>query len=423
MNKITLNNGIDMPMLGFETFLLSGQECRRSVFTALENGCRMIDTAEAYGNEKEVGDAVRESGIPREDLFLVTKVNFRSYEHTREAVETSLENLQTTYLDLVLLHWPFGNYYAAWRELEKLYKEGKLRAIGVSNFDSDRLIDLIEFNEIVPVVDQIETHLLCQRREEHKWLEKYSVRHMAYAPLGQGHKNEMFGNLALVETARAHHKTPAQTALRFLMQSLNPIKVSSLSSGATQAQLKAAGINTNSAQYKAAVKEMTKHAGSAAMFTNVQAIKNLMSQYDKDGDYIDPTTGLAGLLLTDENRASSKRIISIPESSREEMFQMVKKEFLRENGVLNGDTTKRSDVYTNLYRQMDKKDRLAAGYTMQQYERQYRQALIAAAKSADPNWKIGQSIKSGALDSITREMVETNNVSSQITKKAVDIKI
>ena len=204
---------------------------------------------------------------------------------------------------------------------------------------------------------------------------------------------------------------------------VNPIRVSSLSSGATQAQLKAAGINTNSAQYKAAVKEMTKHAGSAAMFTNVQAIKNLMSQYDKDGDYIDPTTGLAGLLLTDENRASSKRIISIPESSREEMFQMVKKEFLRENGVLNGDTTKRSDVYTNLYRQMDKKDRLAAGYTMQQYERQYRQAFLAAAKSADPNWKIGQPVKSGALDSITREMVETNNVSSQITKKAVDIKI
>ena len=198
---------------------MGGTECEESVLTALRSGYRMIDTAEAYGNEEAVGNAIVKSGIPREELFLVTKVNFRSYENTRATVEASLAKLKTNYLDLVLLHWPFGNYYAAWRELEKLYQEGKIRAIGVSNFDPDRLIDLIEFNQIIPVVNQIETHLLCQRHIEHEWLEKYHVQHMAYAPLGQGRKNEMFENPDLVESARVHGKTTAQIALRFLMQS------------------------------------------------------------------------------------------------------------------------------------------------------------------------------------------------------------
>lgn len=219
MNTITLNNGIQMPMLGFGTFLIGGAECEESVLTALRSGYRMIDTAEAYGNEEAVGNGIVKSGIPRDELFIVTKVNFRSYENTRETVEASLKKLKTSYLDLVLLHWPFGNYYAAWRELEKLYKEEKIRAIGVSNFAPDRLIDLIEFNEITPAVNQIETHLLCQRRTEHSWMEKYHVRHMAYAPLGQGRKNEMFENPVLVEIAKAHEKTAAQIALRFLMQS------------------------------------------------------------------------------------------------------------------------------------------------------------------------------------------------------------
>lgn len=219
MDKITLNNNIQMPMLGFGTFLMSGAECEDSVLSALRIGYRMIDTAEAYGNEEAVGNAIRKNGISREELFLVTKVNFRSYENTRATVETSLKKLQTDYLDLVLLHWPFGNYYAAWRELEKLYQEEKIRAIGVSNFDPDRLIDLIEFNDVVPAVNQIETHLLCQRRAEHEWLEKYHVQHMAYAPLGQGRKNEMFEASALAEIAKAHGKTAAQIALRFLMQS------------------------------------------------------------------------------------------------------------------------------------------------------------------------------------------------------------
>lgn len=219
MNTITLNNGIQMPMLGFGTFLIGGADCEESVLTALLSGYRMIDTAEAYGNEEAVGNGIVKSGIPREELFIVTKVNFRSYENTRETVEASLKKLKTSYLDLVLLHWPFGNYYAAWRELEKLYKDEKIRAIGVSNFATDRLIDLIEFNEITPAVNQIETHLLCQRRTEHSWMEKYHVRHMAYAPLGQGRKNEMFENPVLVEIAKAHGKTAAQIALRFLMQS------------------------------------------------------------------------------------------------------------------------------------------------------------------------------------------------------------
>ena len=188
-----------------------------------------------------------------------------------------------------------------------------------------------------------------------------------------------------------------------------------MNSSSVQKQLKAAGIDTNSKKYKAALSEMMKN-GNGAMFTNVQAIKNLMSQYDKNGDWIDPNTGLTGLAVTDENRNSYKHIISIPESSREEMFELAKKEFLNENGTLNGDTTKRESVYNNLYRKMDKDDRLSAGWTMEQYEHQYRQAFAKAAKAADPTWKAGKPIPAGALDGITRESVESG-------KKSVDIKL
>jgi hypothetical protein len=184
-------------------------------------------------------------------------------------------------------------------------------------------------------------------------------------------------------------------------------QLSQLNSGSVQAQLKAAGINTNSRQYKAAIKEMMQN-GNGAMFTNIQCIKNSMKCYDQDGDYIDPTNGLAGLLVTEENESSRKRIISIPESSKLEMFEQTKKEFLRENGILNGDTTKRSDVYTNMYRNVKKNDRLAAGYTMEKYERAYRQAFLAAARKADPDWEIGKAVKPGALDGITRESIEAN---------------
>ncbi len=205
---------------------------------------------------------------------------------------------------------------------------------------------------------------------------------------------------------------------------VNPLKVSDLSNGSLRSQLNAVGIDTNSAQYKAAVKEMTNHAGSSGMFTNVQAIKNLMRQYDKDGDYIDPTTGLAGLLVTEENAESRKKLISIPESSLDDMFELTKREFLQGNGMGNGDTTKRSDVYTDLHRKMGKNNRLAAGYTLSQYEKAYTQAFIEAAKAADPTWKAGKPIKAGALDGITRENVESNlsKVGNRLVKAAVDIR-
>lgn len=203
---------------------------------------------------------------------------------------------------------------------------------------------------------------------------------------------------------------------------IGSFQLSQLNSGSIQAQLRAAGIDTNSKQYKAALKQMMSNA-NGAMYTNINAIKNLMKNYDKDGDYIDPVTGLAGLLVTDENRASKNKIISIPESSREEMFELTKKEFLRENGVLNGDTTKRSDVYTNLYRKMKKNDRLAAGHTLEQYERAYRQAFLDAERKADPNWEIGKPIPSGALDGITRESVEANLKKSGSSLTSVDMRI
>lgn len=218
MDMITLNNGVAMPALGYGTFLTGGEECEDGVRIALRHGYRMIDTAQAYGNEQAVGNAVADSGVAREELFLVTKVNFRSYGDTRRIVEQSMRNLRTDYLDLVLLHWPFGDYYTAWRELERLHAEGVVRAIGVSNFEPDRLIDLIEFNEVVPAVNQIETNLLCQRRAEHGWMERYHVRHMAYAPLGQGGRNEMFALPVVTELAQRHGKTPAQIMLRFLLQ-------------------------------------------------------------------------------------------------------------------------------------------------------------------------------------------------------------
>jgi len=218
MEYIKLNNGNKMPTLGFGTFLMTGQECEDSVLKALQLGYRLIDTAEAYGNEEQVGAGIQMSGIDRKELFIVTKVNFKSYANTRETVFNSLKKLNTDYLDLVLLHWPFGNYYKAWQELEQLYKENKIRAIGVSNFDSDRLIDLIHFNEVVPAINQIETNLFCQRRKEHEWLEKYHVQHMAYAPLGQGKKYEMFSNLKITELAKKYQKSPAQIMLRFLTQ-------------------------------------------------------------------------------------------------------------------------------------------------------------------------------------------------------------
>ena len=218
MEYLTLNNGVQMPLVGFGTFMLDGETCAEAVSTAIKSGYRMIDTAEAYGNKKAVGDGIKRSGIDRRELFVVTKVNFKSYENAEKAVTQSLANLQTDYIDLLLLHWPFANYYAAWRVLEKLYAEGTVRAIGVSNFEPDRLLDLIAYNNVIPAVDQIETNLYCQRGSERGWMDKKQVAHMAFAPLGQGCRNEMYREPAVLALAEKYGKTPAQVLLRFLTQ-------------------------------------------------------------------------------------------------------------------------------------------------------------------------------------------------------------
>ena len=191
MEYLTLQNGVQMPLVGFGTFMLSGETCVKAVAEAIQSGYRMIDTAEAYGNEKEVGAGIRASGIDRRELFLVTKVNFKSYEHAEQTVMQSLE---------------------------KLYEAGKVRAIGVSNFEPDQLLDLIAYNKVAPAVDQIETNLYCQRSAERGWMDKKQVAHMAYAPLGQGNRNEMFREPAVLALAEKYGKTPAQVLLRFLTQ-------------------------------------------------------------------------------------------------------------------------------------------------------------------------------------------------------------
>ena len=221
-----LNNGIKMPMLGYGTYQVTdAAECKNSVLEAIRAGYRLIDTAQAYGNEEAVGAGIKaaldEGVCTREELFITTKVWFHSYEteDCRRSLDESMKKLGVEYIDMVLLHWAFGNVYAAWRVLEEYYKAGKIKAIGVSNMEADRFIDLITFNEVKPAVNQIETHLYCQRLEEKEWLAKYGIAHQAYASLGQGRANEMFTEPAVSELAEKYGKTPAQVLLRFLVQS------------------------------------------------------------------------------------------------------------------------------------------------------------------------------------------------------------
>lgn len=221
-----LNNGVEMPMLGFGTYQITNpDECKNSVLASIRAGYRLIDTAVAYGNEGAVGAgikaAINEGLVNRGELFITTKMWFRAFEakDCRRAMEKSLEMLGLDYIDMVLLHWPYGNVYAAWRVLEEYYEAWKIRAIGVSNMEADRLIDLITFNRVKPALNQIETHLYCQRQKEKAWLSKYGIVHQAYAPLGQGRANEMFTEEAVKEIAVRHGKTPAQVLLRFLIQS------------------------------------------------------------------------------------------------------------------------------------------------------------------------------------------------------------
>ena len=221
MEYLTLDHGVKMPLVGFGTFQITdGKECEKSVLSAINAGYRLIDTAQAYGNEEYVGNAVKNCGVARDELFVTTKLWFRNYEKAdaERTLTESLQKLRLDYVDMVLLHWPYGDVYAAWRTLEEFYEAGKIRAIGISNFEADRMIDLITFHKIKPCINQIETHLFCQRKKESEWLKKYGLAHQAYAPLGQGRANEMFEHETVKEIAAGHGKTPAQIALRFLVQ-------------------------------------------------------------------------------------------------------------------------------------------------------------------------------------------------------------
>lgn len=222
MKYFTLNNGIKMPVLGLGTYKIQGdpEQTEQAVDAALNAGYRLFDTAAMYKNEEELGAALSHSGVSREDLFLTTKVWFTDFEEEdcRHSIERSLRLLQTDYLDLVLLHWPYGNVYTAWRVLEEYYKNGIIRAIGVSNFSPYRLVDLVKFNTVVPAVNQVETNLYCQRQEEHKWFEKYGVVHQAYAPLGRAKLQEAAQEPVVRKLVEKYQKTAAQIVLKFLIQ-------------------------------------------------------------------------------------------------------------------------------------------------------------------------------------------------------------
>lgn len=219
MDYITLNNGVTMPKLGYGVYQVSPDECVRCVEDALHIGYRLIDTAQSYDNEYEVGNAIRQSGVIRSDIFLTTKIwiSNSGYDRAKESIDDSLRRLQTDYIDLMLIHQPFGDYYGTYRAMEDAYKAGKLRAIGVSNFFADRLIDLCYNVEIIPAVNQVETHVFHQQNELHDIMKKYGVVHESWGPFAEG-RNDFFTNPVLQRIGASHHKTAAQAALRFLLQ-------------------------------------------------------------------------------------------------------------------------------------------------------------------------------------------------------------
>lgn len=220
MQKVTLNNGVEMPILGFGVFQVTDlAECERSVIDAIETGYRLIDTAQAYQNEEAVGRAIKASGVSREELFITTKLFIQSngYEGALRIFEQSLKQLQLDYLDLYLIHQPFGDVYGEWRAMEKLYAEGKIRAIGVSNFQPDRLIDLIIHNKVVPAVNQVETHPFHQQLEAHQFMLENNVQIESWGPFAEG-KNDMFKNELLKGIGDKYNKSIAQVILRWLIQ-------------------------------------------------------------------------------------------------------------------------------------------------------------------------------------------------------------
>ncbi|MEG4963519.1 MULTISPECIES: aldo/keto reductase [unclassified Microcoleus] len=220
MQKVVLNNGVEMPILGFGVYQIADtEECERSVYEAIRAGYRLIDTAAAYQNEEAVGKAIEKSGVTREEIFVTTKlwIQDAGYESTKKAFERSLKRLQLDYLDLYLIHQPYGDVYGSWRAMEELYREGKIRAIGVSNFQPDRLMDLMVHNEVVPAVNQIETHPFNQQIETQKFLEENKVQIESWGPFAEG-KNNIFENELLRSIAGKYQKTVAQVILRWLTQ-------------------------------------------------------------------------------------------------------------------------------------------------------------------------------------------------------------
>lgn len=220
MQNVILNNGIEMPILGFGVYQISdAKECEQSVLDAINAGYRSIDTAAAYDNEEAVGNAIKRSGIPREEFFITTKlwISDAGYENTKRAFDKSLKNLQLDYLDLYLIHQPFGDVHGSWHAMEEIYKEGKCRAIGVSNFQPDRVMDLIMFNEVIPSVNQIETHPFNQQVNTQKFLKENSIQIESWGPFAEG-RNSMFTNELLVSLSKKYNKSVAQIILRWLTQ-------------------------------------------------------------------------------------------------------------------------------------------------------------------------------------------------------------
>ena len=219
MEYFTLNNGVKMPVIGYGTFQIPPEDTERCVSEALKAGYRCIDTAAAYMNEEGVGEAIRKSGIPRDQLFIIRKlwVQDHGYESTKKAFETSLKKLQLDYIDLYLIHQPFGDVYGAWRAMEELYEAKKIRAIGISNFQADRYVDLILHNKIVPAVLQFEFHPFTQKSEDFKYLQEYKIQPQAWAPFAEG-KNNLFTHPVLDKIAKAHNKSIPQVVLRWAIQ-------------------------------------------------------------------------------------------------------------------------------------------------------------------------------------------------------------
>lgn len=220
MEYVTLNNGVKMPILGYGVYQVDSAECERCVLDAIEVGYRSIDTAQAYGNEEGVGSAIKKCGIPREELFITTKVWITNagYEKAKASIEESLRKLQSDYIDLLLIHQPFNDYYGTYRAMEEAYRAGKVRAIGVSNFYPDRFIDISTFSEIKPAVNQVETHVFQQQKTAREVMERHGAQIMSWGPFAEG-KNDYFQNPTLKGIGEKYGKSVAQTALRFLIQS------------------------------------------------------------------------------------------------------------------------------------------------------------------------------------------------------------